>query len=55
MKILIVFKNGKEIRKENFKQVYCNPKEDELFLIYDVFEGDIFCLSEIDYYNIEKE
>ena len=55
MKILIVFKNGEEVKKENVKQVFCNSKEDELFLVYGAFDSDSFCLSEIDFYNIDKE
>lgn len=53
MKVLIVFKNGEEIRKENVKQVFCNPKENELDLNYTPFSRDTFCLSEISFYNIE--
>lgn len=55
MKILVVFKNGEEVRKENVKQIFCNPKEDDLTLIYKPFESDSFCLSEISFYNIEKQ
>lgn len=54
MKVLIVFKNGEEIKKENVVQVFCNPKVNELDLIYGVFSSDNFCLSEISFYNIEK-
>ena len=55
MKVLVVFKNGEEIKKENVKQVFCNPKidVDELDLIYGAFSSDNFRLSEISYYNIE--
>ena len=53
MKVLVVFKNGEEIKKENVKQVFCNPKIDELDLIYGAFSSDNFRLSEISFYNIE--
>ena len=53
MKVLVVFKNGEEIKRENVKQVLCNPKIDELDLIYGVFSSDNFRLSEISFYNIE--
>ena len=53
MKVLVVFKNGEEIKKENIKQVFCNPKVDELNLIYGLFSSVKFCLSEISFYNIE--
>ena len=53
MKVLIVFKNGEEVKKENVKQVFCNPKEDELFLVYGPFECNVFCMSEIDFYNVD--
>lgn len=47
MFILIVFKDGEEIKKENVKQVFCNPEEDDLTIIYGPFSKDDFCLSEI--------
>ena len=52
MKILVVFKDGEELKKENVKQVFCKP-EDGLYLIYGPFASDNFCLSEISFYNIE--
>ena len=53
MKVLVVFKNGEELKKENVKQVFCKPDEDGLYLIYGPFASDNFCLSEISFYNIE--
>ncbi len=53
MKVLIAFKNGEEVRKENVKQVFCNPKENELDIIYGAFQSDNFCINEISFYNIE--
>ena len=53
MKVLVVFKNGEEIKKENVMRVFCNPKVNELDLIYGAFSSDNFCLSEISFYNIE--
>ena len=53
MKVLVVFKNGEEIKKENVKQVFCNSKEDVLDINYGPFSRDNFCLSEISFYNIE--
>ena len=54
MKILVVFKNGEKLEKENVRRVFCDPKDDALFLIYGPYASDNFCLSEISFYNIES-
>lgn len=54
MNILIIFKDGEELRRADVKQVFCNPKEDALILVYAPFSADNFNLSEISFYNVEK-
>ena len=54
MEVLICFKDGTELKKENVKQVFASPSEDAIYLIYGPFSQDNFCLSEIKFYNIAK-
>lgn len=54
MEVLICFKDGTELKKDNVKQVFSNPSEDAIYLIYGPFSQDNFCLSEIKFYNITK-
>lgn len=53
MKILVFFKDGTELKKENVKRVLCNPNDDALYLIYGPYACDNFCLSQISFYNVE--
>lgn len=53
MKILIELKNGERLEKE-CKQAFVNIFENVLHVIYGVFEGELFNINEIRFFNIEN-
>lgn len=53
MKVLIFFKNGKQVERQDVLHIFVHSRDNELCLMYGPFSSESFNLADVSFYNVE--